>query len=227
LRAAAPHCSCKRVVTTPGRKPPTRSRHETRVSHTRSVRPSRIARPAALGTSIGRTGPLPAPARWRAKLSSGAARSPFAGLASAVTAAKCRCPPFSSWPTRIRRIGASSNRRWSAWRHASTRAASSRCRRPARPRHQQEHVEPTLRGEDARAIGSLAVPAARQPRPDGVDSRWSPRWRALLIVALGIAADGQKHALGLWEGSTENATLCQSLLANLQSRGLRTDRSLL
>jgi putative transposase len=48
-----------------------------------------------------------------------------------------------------------------------------------------------------------------------------------LIVALGIAADGQKHALGLWEGSTENATLCQSLLSNLQSRGLQTDRSLL
>lgn len=48
-----------------------------------------------------------------------------------------------------------------------------------------------------------------------------------LIVALGIAADGQKHALGLWEGATENATMCRSLLANLQGRGLRTDRSLL
>jgi transposase-like protein len=48
-----------------------------------------------------------------------------------------------------------------------------------------------------------------------------------LIVALGIAADGQKHALGLWDGSTENARICQDLLANLQSRGLRTDRSLL
>ena len=48
-----------------------------------------------------------------------------------------------------------------------------------------------------------------------------------LIIALGIAADGQKHALGLWEGSTENAALCQSLLANLQSRGLHTARSLL
>jgi putative transposase len=48
-----------------------------------------------------------------------------------------------------------------------------------------------------------------------------------LIVALGIAADGQKHALGIWDGSTENATVCQGLLANLQSRGLRTDRSLL
>jgi len=48
-----------------------------------------------------------------------------------------------------------------------------------------------------------------------------------LIVALGIAADGQKHALGLWDGSTENATVCQGLLSSLQSRGLRTDRSLL
>jgi transposase-like protein len=48
-----------------------------------------------------------------------------------------------------------------------------------------------------------------------------------LIVALGIAADGQKHALGLWDGSTENARGCQDLLTNLQSRGLRTDRSLL
>jgi transposase-like protein len=48
-----------------------------------------------------------------------------------------------------------------------------------------------------------------------------------LIVALGIASDGQKHALGLWDGSTENARVCQDLLANLQSRGLRTDRSLL
>jgi transposase-like protein len=48
-----------------------------------------------------------------------------------------------------------------------------------------------------------------------------------LIMALGIAADNQKQGLGLRDGSTENATVCQGLLANLQSRGLRTDRSLL
>lgn len=48
-----------------------------------------------------------------------------------------------------------------------------------------------------------------------------------LIIALRIAADGHKHSLGLWDGSTENAALCQRLLANLQSRELRTDRSLL
>jgi putative transposase len=48
-----------------------------------------------------------------------------------------------------------------------------------------------------------------------------------IVVALGIDKTGQKHALGLWEGSTENAAVGQSLLADLQSRGLRTDRSLL
>ena len=48
-----------------------------------------------------------------------------------------------------------------------------------------------------------------------------------IIVALGIDTTGGKHALGLWDGSTENAAVCQSLLADLQSRGLRTDRSLL
>jgi putative transposase len=48
-----------------------------------------------------------------------------------------------------------------------------------------------------------------------------------LVVALGIDHTGAKHALGLWDGSTENAAVCQSLLADLQSRGLRTDRSLL
>lgn len=48
-----------------------------------------------------------------------------------------------------------------------------------------------------------------------------------IVVALGIDHTGVKHALGLWDGSTENTAVCQSLLADLQSRGLRTDRSLL
>ena len=48
-----------------------------------------------------------------------------------------------------------------------------------------------------------------------------------IVVALGIDHTGGKHALGLWDGSTENAAVCQSLLTDLQSRGLRTERSLL
>ena len=48
-----------------------------------------------------------------------------------------------------------------------------------------------------------------------------------IVVALGIDATGAKHALGLWDGATENATVCRALLSDLQQRGLRTDRSLL
>ena len=35
------------------------------------------------------------------------------------------------------------------------------------------------------------------------------------VVALGINTDGVKHPLGLWDGSTENATVATTLLANL------------
>jgi transposase-like protein len=46
-----------------------------------------------------------------------------------------------------------------------------------------------------------------------------------LIVALGVDAHGRKHVLGLYDGSTENATVCQALLSNLRDRGLPTQRS--
>jgi len=49
----------------------------------------------------------------------------------------------------------------------------------------------------------------------------------VMLVALGIDADGRKHVLGIREGATENATSCTALLADLQARGLRTDRSIL
>jgi transposase-like protein len=39
------------------------------------------------------------------------------------------------------------------------------------------------------------------------------------VVALGISTDGVKVPLGLWEGSTENATLARSLLSDLVDRG--------
>ena len=40
------------------------------------------------------------------------------------------------------------------------------------------------------------------------------------VVALGIATDGVKIPLGLWDGSTENATIAKELLSNLVARGL-------
>jgi putative transposase len=41
-----------------------------------------------------------------------------------------------------------------------------------------------------------------------------------VVVALGVDSTGQKHALGLWEGTTENKTVCSALLQNLIDRGL-------
>ena len=47
------------------------------------------------------------------------------------------------------------------------------------------------------------------------------------VVALGIDTDGVKHPLGLWDGSTENATVATRLLANLVERGLDTEQGVL
>lgn len=41
-----------------------------------------------------------------------------------------------------------------------------------------------------------------------------------VVVALGVDSEGRKQPLGLWEGSTENKTVCNALLANLIDRGL-------
>ena len=47
------------------------------------------------------------------------------------------------------------------------------------------------------------------------------------IVALGITTEGDKLALGLWDGSTENATVVAALLADLVDRGLDVEQGLL
>jgi putative transposase len=47
------------------------------------------------------------------------------------------------------------------------------------------------------------------------------------VVALGIDVEGIKHPLGLWDGSTENATVATTLLANLVERGLDVDQGVL
>jgi putative transposase len=41
------------------------------------------------------------------------------------------------------------------------------------------------------------------------------------IVCLGISTEGVKIPLGLWEGSTENATVATALSSDLVERGPR------
>jgi transposase-like protein len=47
------------------------------------------------------------------------------------------------------------------------------------------------------------------------------------VVALGVSTEGAKVALGLWAGSTENATLARSLLTDLVDRGLDPGQAIL
>jgi transposase-like protein len=49
----------------------------------------------------------------------------------------------------------------------------------------------------------------------------------MMIVALGITTEGVKIALGLWEGSTENATVATALLSDLVERGLDPEQGML
>ncbi len=49
----------------------------------------------------------------------------------------------------------------------------------------------------------------------------------VVLVALGIDAQGRKHILGLQEGATENHAACRALLVHLRERGLCSEHSLL
>ncbi len=47
------------------------------------------------------------------------------------------------------------------------------------------------------------------------------------IVALGISTEGEKLALGVWDGSTENGTVAAALLSDLVDRGLDVEQGML
>jgi len=51
--------------------------------------------------------------------------------------------------------------------------------------------------------------------------------RVRTTFALGITTEGRKVLLGLWEGSTENATLARALLSDLVDRGLDPEQGIL
>jgi putative transposase len=57
---------------------------------------------------------------------------------------------------------------------------------------------------------------------DGIDLKGRTN-----VVALGITAEGVKIPLGLWEGSTENATVATALLSDLLDRGLDPEQGIL
>jgi transposase-like protein len=71
----------------------------------------------------------------------------------------------------------------------------------------------------ARPLDSLAV---RILVIDGLHFR-----DHIVLIALGVDSQGRKHVLALREGTTENATVCQALLADVRERGLDLDQAIL
>lgn len=69
-----------------------------------------------------------------------------------------------------------------------------------------------------------------------IERRWDgTRWAAIfidgkayagemMIVAVGVKADGTKHVLALRQGATENAEVVKDLLEDLRNRGVATDQ---
>lgn len=53
------------------------------------------------------------------------------------------------------------------------------------------------------------------------------RGGAVFTVAIGVDIKGQKHALGFWEGATENHEVCKELLNDLEERGLNLTNKVL
>jgi len=49
----------------------------------------------------------------------------------------------------------------------------------------------------------------------------------VVLIAIGLDENGDKHPVGLWMGATENATVCREMLAELVERGVDPLRSYL
>src|SRR2546430_5106484 len=80
-----------------------------------------------------------------------------------------------------------------------------------------------------RAMFDAEITAVCGPRGKHDPDRAAGRHGAgrVAVVALAITADGTKVPVGLWEGSTENATVVKALLADLVARGLDATNGLL
>ena len=53
------------------------------------------------------------------------------------------------------------------------------------------------------------------------------RGGSAFIVGLGIDIQGIKHVLGFWEGASEDHEVCEALLTDIESRGLKLTKSIL
>ena len=81
-------------------------------------------------------------------------------------------------------------------------------------------VSRTFKDRTKRALGALMSRSLADMRLAAMMIDRLELHGRMMIVALGITTEGVKVPLGLWEGSTENATVVTALLSDLVDRGL-------
>ena len=163
-----------------------------------------------------------------------AGRAPCRGRAASspepTAAARCALRPTSTSPTVTRSAGGCSSRCSPASRPAAYRAHPGAGRRRGRSGRARPRARSVSREfVDAHADNLLALMSRRLDDVrlavlmlDGIDLKGR-----CCVVALGITTDGVKLPLGLWDGSTENATVATALLSNLVDRGLDLGQGML
>ena len=78
-------------------------------------------------------------------------------------------------------------------------------------------TEAKVEGYLSRPLGDVDLPVVM------VDATWLGEH--MMLVVLGIDATGNKHVLGVREGTTENEGVCRSLLSELVDRGMPVERA--
>jgi putative transposase len=91
-----------------------------------------------------------------------------------------------------------------------------------------EHVEATARSTSKSAVSRTFVERTRQALGELMSRQLADlRLAVMMIDGIELTTEGKKIPLGLWEGSTENATVATALLSDLVERGLDPEQGML
>ncbi len=115
-----------------------------------------------------------------------------------------------------------STRRFERTREPVGEAVEQEARSTSKSAVSREFVARTRENLDALMARRLDDVRLAVMMIDGIDLKGRTN-----VVALGITTDGVKIPLGLWEGSTENATVATALLSDLVHRGLDPEQGIL
>ena len=121
-----------------------------------------------------------------------------------------------------RMLAGVSTRRYRRTQEPVGEQTEAQARSTSRSSVSRTFVERTKRALEALMSRSLADMRLAAMMIDGLELQGR-----MMIVALGITTEGVKVPLGLWEGSTENATVVTALLSDLVDRGLDPEQGML